>query len=91
LKIDNLSSTGLGLSFCKKAIEANTSKIAIKSELGKGTEIIFFKKVANKIRREEIKTQNIFDKLELNVNEKEIIFTFVNEFKQTEIYEITKI
>jgi len=90
-KIDNLSSTGLGLSFCKKAIEAHDSKIQIKSELEKGTEISFTLKIGEKQSKKIIKSNNYFNKLELNNKEKEIIFTFVNELKHTEIYEITKI
>lgn len=87
-----VSSTGIGLYFVKNAIKALGSKISVKSEPNKGTGFIFTLKIIEFIN----KSETIFnfennDSFQLDIKEKEIIKAIVNDLKNTELYEVTKI
>jgi signal transduction histidine kinase len=53
-------STGIGLSFCKRAVEAHGGTIGIESEAGKGTTVAFEIPIKQQTVKKESKTQNVF-------------------------------
>lgn len=89
---DNISSTGIGLYFCKKVIEAHNSYINVKSTVGKGSEFIFSLKFAEKNVTDET---NFFEDLNINFSltnaEKQSLKKVVEKLKLIEIYEISSI
>jgi len=90
-KSGNVKSTGLGLTFCKIAVEAHNGIINIESDTGKGFEIIFT------LPRSKIKilpSQNkkiIPSSNKLTLKEEEVILNVVNILKEINIYEASKI
>ena len=83
-------STGLGLAFCKHAIEALTGEIFAKSEKGKGTSFYFslsgrLYENDNKSEQEISKTKKLTNEDKLCINE------FLLVLKEKKIYETTKI
>ena len=51
-----MGGTGLGLSIAKEILEKNNSKINIKSELGKGTEVVI-RIPAKKDKKEDVEVK----------------------------------
>lgn len=90
----NVQSTGLGLTFCKMAVEAHEGEIDVKSELNKGTTFWFTLQVTN----DELVQQpeNIIlelkpEKVSLNAEEKKILAPYILQFKKTEIYKMLEL
>lgn len=89
----NTSSTGLGLTFCKMAIEAHQSDIKVASELGKGTKFFF---ELPKIKVDEgVNEQPINQPVENNqtlsfgMEDKAFLQTYIAQLKKYELYEIS--
>ena len=90
------SSTGIGLAYCRLAVEALGGTIGIRSEVGKGTLLWFTLSEGNvtgNIGMEDI-SESIEIKIprsELTVEDIEKIRPYIAELKQRSIYEVTEI
>ena len=85
----NIASTGLGLAFCKMAIEAHGGKIAVKSDEINGTKFWFdlpesFISKEN-IAKEDIKAQSLSSK------DIELLKPIISRLNMLEVYEISSI
>ncbi len=91
-KTGEARSTGIGLTFCKMAIDANNSEIIVKSIPGKFTSFEFFleKTEKNVLNDENDITKNIVkvELPELNEDEKNYLLKFYNDLKRKDVYEI---
>jgi signal transduction histidine kinase len=93
--MDN-GSTGIGLTYCRLAVETLGGKIGIKSEVGKGTSVWFTLnpgKVSENVVYEDI-TENIeikISKLNLTPEDINILRPYAEDLKSINICEITKI
>ena len=90
-KSKGISSTGIGLFFVKKAIEAHNSKILVESNKN-GTSFIFQLKI---VKNSNLKSSNIIETkkttLVLDKNESEYLKPFIKDLNETEIFEVSKI
>ena len=80
-------STGLGLTFCKIAIEEHGGKIGIESEENKGTKIWFIIP-ETKIIDKEIKTETGKEEI---IKPKSELKKFLPLFKEADVYQITSL
>lgn len=94
-KAGNLGSTGLGLTFCKMAIEAHEGTIDFDSELGKGTTFICSIPL-NKMRI--IRSENNISidysepiEITLSTAEKEVLRAIAKQLEKYELYEVGKL
>jgi len=87
-QINNIRSTGLGLTFCKLAVDAHKSRIEIKSQKNVGTTIFFVLFCENKSTNLQNieKEANIFN---LNDEQKQYLSQYYNILSETELYEIS--
>ncbi|MBN2890384.1 MAG: tetratricopeptide repeat-containing sensor histidine kinase [Bacteroidales bacterium] len=88
----NINSTGLGLAFCKKAVEAHGGKIIVKSKLGEGTVFEFNLKLLN-ANNINVNISVLKDSIEvfLSDDEKNYLSPFIQKLIKIEIYEISEI
>lgn len=93
-KAGRLGSTGLGLTFCKMAIEAHDGEIWFESIIGKGTKFYFtlpIDKTINSTQELSQKTINRTQELQLTKEEKQHINKIIEKFQDVEVYQIGKI
>jgi len=91
---NNITSTGLGLTFCKLAINASNQEIGVESKMGEGTCFWFtileddgLNLNNNQINNNEL----IINKFKFSNQEIEILKPFIENLKTIEIYEISKL
>jgi signal transduction histidine kinase len=88
----NIASTGLGLTFCKMAIEAHRGKIGVISEEDKGVEFWFTLPDSICVGCENCKIDFINRKgLELVDSDKEYLKAFIESLLEHRVFEITAI
>ncbi len=93
----NIRSTGLGLTFCKLAMEAHNGNISVKSKLNEGTtfflifpKIEFFEKDKFSENREITESEkSIFS--DFSEKEKNLLKPYLTELQKFEVYETTEI
>ena len=92
-KSGNMCSVGLGLAFCKMAIEAHGHEIAVTSKQGKGATFWFcLEKSDKKIKINSQAEYKNIEKLNiLNKKEVELLKPHINKIKQIELYKISVI
>ncbi|MCF6183750.1 MAG: HAMP domain-containing histidine kinase [Bacteroidales bacterium] len=86
-------STGIGLTFCKMAVEAHESDITVKSVPGKFTSFEFYlpvKIIENFSSKNNI-NENKTKQSCLNTEDKKYLEKIYNDIKNTDVYEISKI
>lgn len=93
--IGRLKSTGIGLNFCKLAIEAHSGQIGINSDEGKGASFWIALKISKKektanynISSKEISNIKTYD---ITAEEYKILLPFAKKFNEYEMYEYTDI
>ena len=91
------SSTGIGLTFCKLAVEAQGGEIGITSKIGTGTTVWFLlKKGISLFPGADIETENFkielgFQRGDLTENDINMIMPVLEEIKNANLYEISSI
>jgi len=89
-----VKSTGLGLTFCKLAVEAHNGQIGVISEPNKGAIFWFSLKQEGKIDNKEPTTNLSFvedEMITLTEEEKNEIKNYLTDLNQCEFYEVTNI
>ena len=86
-------STGIGLTYCKMAIEAHKGDIYVKSELGEGAEFIFSLPNVIKLKKDKKKgttIKNQLKKIEFSDSDKKYLTPFINELKNIDVSEVSE-
>jgi DNA topoisomerase VI subunit B len=86
-------STGLGLTFCKMAVEAHNGEINVISEPGVFTEFNFKIPVSDNVSVQNKQTiiSDTVIKINLDKSEKEYLMNFIKDLEKTEVYDIGKL
>jgi anti-sigma regulatory factor (Ser/Thr protein kinase) len=83
-------STGLGLTFCKMAVESHGGSIGVESSIGKGAKFWFTMETSSRITASiEIPETYQTTKLKLSDYDKESLQPYIQQFENLEIYEIS--
>lgn len=89
-KAGKVRSTGLGLTFCKLAVESHGGHIGVESKIGEGTTFGFTLKKSDKVSAIiEPVDKSGSPELILTDRDKEPLIPFIEQFEKLEIYEIS--
>lgn len=92
MSLDKIRSTGLGLTFCKMAVEAHKGEIGVISKSETGVEFWFTLPDAKNIDEEEVVKDTFISKdFTLSLYDKEYLYPFIKELLAHEIYEVSAI
>ncbi len=92
-KTGEARSTGIGLTFCKMAVEAHGSEISVKSVSNEFTSFEFVLQIAE-IKKTKYRQDTINEKVKLinlNVDDKNYLRQFYDEFNLLDVYEISEL
>jgi len=84
-----VESSGIGLTFCKMAVEAHQKTLFIQSESGKGSCFCFF--LEKGIKKQEDSNFRISRKLELTADEKVLLQMPMSKLQKMEVFQATEI
>jgi len=94
-KSGSMRSTGLGLTFCKIAVEAHKGQIKVESEVGKGTTFIFTLPLSHFDPKAEqmpsFETPKHESDIRLNPAEKEKLEPIIAVLSHTLVFEVGKV
>ncbi len=93
-KTGSIRSTGLGLTFCKIAVESHKGTIDVQSEMEKGTTFYFTLPLAqqkNILEQAPVISSSEKQKICLNTEEKELLMPYIHQLKKTAIYKILEL
>ncbi|MEQ8238744.1 MAG: tetratricopeptide repeat-containing sensor histidine kinase [Cyclobacteriaceae bacterium] len=94
-KSGSMRSTGLGLTFCKMAVEAHKGQINVESEVGKGTTFLFTLPLSHFDQTAEQTPSHETPKPESDINlspsEKETLAPIIAALSQTLVFEVGKV
>ncbi|WP_109832709.1 sensor histidine kinase [Reichenbachiella versicolor] len=87
-----IKSTGLGLAFCKMAVEAHGGKVWAESEEGKGATFIVQLPLVQSYEAKEVKVAKVsYEKKGFNVIDLQVIEPVINEIKNYQVFDYSEI
>ncbi|MCP4580745.1 MAG: sensor histidine kinase [candidate division Zixibacteria bacterium] len=89
-KSSSVRSTGLGLTFCKLAVESHGGNIGVTSKVGQGTIFWFTLSRSDKTTvAEELTSTAYTDELILSLSDRQELIPHIKQFGKHEVYEIS--
>ncbi|WP_020530018.1 ligand-binding sensor domain-containing protein [Flexithrix dorotheae] len=95
--LGNTKSTGIGLTFCKMAVEAHNGKIGVTSEVGRGSTFYFYLPMEEKVVKQgpngkhtELENdEELYAPVQISLSEKDktVLTSLVGQLKTLEIYD----